>query len=170
MQKGKTKEDLSCFKDRWAVAELQVVFKPCQSTHVLIKKPQDVYRVFMSMWDKTKINLQEDFVVLFLNKANCVIGYRVIHSGNLQSYLIDYNLIVTSALLCRAENIIIGHNSPSGYLNQSMISKNITEILFKKIKHFDIGLMDHVIISDDSYYSFMENGVFFERELKYNRD
>jgi len=61
-----------------------------------------------------------------------------------------------------ATNVIIAHNQPSGKLLPSESDLQITKKLFSALKTLDIVLQDHIILTEESYYSFMENNIQFQ--------
>lgn len=162
MQTQKDESNLSILRERWAVAELEVSYKPTKKTGVKITGPDDAYQVFRQMWDNSLINIQEQFCCLFLNVVCEVIAFRTITTGKSTSTTIDFNFIITCSLLCRAHQIIIAHNHPSGSLKPSENDKNVTVAIKSKLNPFEIEVADHLIITDNNYYSFLENGIILK--------
>ncbi len=99
----------------------------------------------------------EEFWVLFLSQANTIISSHKISQGGQNSTVIDVKIIIKLALEKNAMSMVISHNHPSGNLKPSEADINIT----KKIKNaaflFDIGILDHIIIADNKYFSFADN-------------
>jgi len=162
MSYSEKKQNLSILKERWAVAELQVSYKPKQKTGVKITVSHDAYQVFLQMWDNSLINIQEQFACLFLNQASEVIGYRLITTGKATSNTIDFNFIITCALLCRAQRVIFAHNHPSGSTKPSKADKDVTFAAKWKLEPFEVDVTDHLIITDGDYYSFIDNGLILK--------
>ncbi len=75
----------------------------------------------------------------------------------------DNRIILAVALKCNATGIVIVHNHPSGNLKPSEQDKNITDKLRKACEILDIVLLDHLIISKNSYYSFSDEGLLYHR-------
>ncbi|MBQ3564940.1 MAG: JAB domain-containing protein [Alphaproteobacteria bacterium] len=96
----------------------------------------------------------EHFVVLFLNKGNAVIDYVDV-GGAYDNVQVDYRLIIKRALVSEAANIICAHNHPSGNVPPSIQDKAFTTSLKKILGYLNIRLLDHIIITADSYYSFV---------------
>lgn len=124
-----------------------------------LNNTQKAYEVLKCIFDKDKIGLQEQFVAVFLNNSNIVIGCCNLFSGTINSTLVDIKLLTITALKLMANGVIISHNHPSGNLNPSSqditLSKNVKNALEK----FDILLLDHIIITPfDEYISLKENG------------
>lgn len=162
MQNQKREKSLSVLREKWAVAELEVSYKPKQKTGVNITGSYDAYQVFLQMWDNSLINIQEQFACLFLNAANEVIGYRLITTGKATSNTIDFNFIITCALLCRAQRVIFAHNHPSGNIKPSKADKDVTFAAKWKLEPFEVDVTDHLIITDGEYYSFIDNGLILK--------
>ena len=101
---------------------------------------------------------REYLVVLFLNKANAVVDQIKIR-GSIDEVQMDYRSIIKRAVLSDATNIICAHNHPSGNVDRSTQDRTITFELKKRMEAFDIRLLDHIIISRDSYYSFAEHNL-----------
>lgn len=150
-------------KKNWAVAELQVSYKQKNRTGVFANSGDMAYRVLRHMWDKSLINIQEHFCVLFLNNHLEVLGFRAINTGTSTSCTVDINLIISCTLLCRANNVILAHNHPSGSLKYSKGDFDLTLTLKNKLQQFDIKVCDHIILSDDNYMSFCDEGVIFKQ-------
>ncbi len=96
----------------------------------------------------------EHFVILFLNKSNAIIDYIDI-GGLYDNVRVDYRFIIKRALVSEAANIICAHNHPGGNAIPSTQDRVFTSILKKILGYLNITLLDHIIISTDSYYSFM---------------
>jgi len=102
--------------------------------------------------------LREDFRDLDhdLNSANLPLAKKMITVGTIKSTQIDHRRIIKEALLTNATAIILFHNHPSGTPAPSVADINETNKLRKACDIFDISLLDHIILTDESYYSFAE--------------
>ena len=102
------------------------------------------------------ITLYESFYVVMLNNANNTIGYTKISQGGITGTVVDVRLIAKHALECLATSVILIHNHPSGNSKPSSADKLITE----KIKHglalLDIRVLDHIILTENTYFSFAD--------------
>ena len=137
-------------KNEWSVAEVQVSYKPKDRT-VKIHTADDAYQVFKQMWDDDLISLQEQTCVIFLNRANEVIGFRCLHTGSNTSSVVDIKLLFTLCCKLMAQGIILAHNHPSGNLKASMADNAFTKQVREACRLFDVQLMDHLIITNKSY-------------------
>lgn len=97
--------------------------------------------------------------MLFLNKANKVLGVCDVSRGGISGTVADPRIIFAASLKANACSIVISHNHPSGNIKPSRQDQELTE----KIKHggqfLDIKLLDHVIVTNESYFSFADEGL-----------
>lgn len=100
----------------------------------------------------------EEFWVLYLNNSNKVLSKDQISKGGITGTLVDVRLLYKRALELSAIAIIICHNHPSGKSNPSLSDKNLTEKINIAGASLDIKLLDHLIITEKSYFSFADNG------------
>ena len=101
----------------------------------------------------------EVFAVLFLNRSNKVNHFQIISEGGITGTVADPRIIIKKALEANAVNIILCHNHPSGSLKPSKADEELTYKIKEAAKYFDIKVLDHVIVSDDGYYSFADEGI-----------
>ena len=101
----------------------------------------------------------EEFYVILLNRGNKVLSVERISSGGLSGTVADGKIIYRKALLKESSALILAHNHPSGNLKPSQADLNLT----KKLKEFGelVGfqVLDHLIISDNGYLSFADEGL-----------
>lgn len=101
----------------------------------------------------------EEFRVLILNRANQVIQEKQISRGGISGTVVDVRLICKSAVESSASGVIMAHNHPSGQVEPSEQDKQITRQMKEALKFFDISLLDHLIIGDQTYFSFADRGL-----------
>ena len=101
----------------------------------------------------------EEFWVLLLNRNNLVIDKFMVSQGGLSGTVIDVRIILKTALDKLASSIILCHNHPSGNLIPSEADKDITKKIKEAGKHMDIPVLDHLIIANDLYFSFADEGL-----------
>ncbi len=87
-----------------------------------------------------------------------IVSYQL-SKGGITGTIADVRLILSVALKTLATGLILAHNHPSGNLKPSEADKKITNKIRQAAKLLDIELMDHIIISNEGYYSFMDEGV-----------
>ena len=116
------------------------------------------YDVLLKCWNLKTIGLQEEFKIIYLNRANDLIGIYNHSKGGMNSTIADVRLIIAVALKCAASSIILAHNHPSGNLTPSPQDKKLTNKIKECCATFDILLLDHILVSSKGYYSFVEEG------------
>ena len=101
----------------------------------------------------------EVFAVVFLNRANKVNHFEIISEGGITGTVADPRIILKKALEADAVSIILSHNHPSGSLKPSRADEELTTKIKEAAKYFDIRVIDHIIVSEDGYYSFSDEGI-----------
>lgn len=100
----------------------------------------------------------EVFGVIFLNQANGVISFEIMSTGGITATVVDPRIILKKALELNAVSMILCHNHPSGSLQPSLADRNLTQRMKEAARLLDIGLIDHIIVSEYGYYSFADDG------------
>ncbi|MBL7735670.1 MAG: DNA repair protein RadC [Chitinophagaceae bacterium] len=108
---------------------------------------------------------REVFGVVFLNRANRINHYEVISEGGITGTVADPRVILKKALEEDAVSIILFHNHPSGNLNPSRADEALTGKICRAAGYFDIRVLDHIIVSEEGYFSFADNGLIGESML-----
>lgn len=101
----------------------------------------------------------EEFWMLLLNRANSVIKMECISKGGISGTVVDVRLILKPAIEHLASGVIICHNHPSGQLKPSEQDLQLTKKIKDGGKLMDISLLDHLIIGDQKYFSFADEGL-----------
>lgn len=143
------------------VAEVEITYRPKfkVSERPQISKSKDAFDILIQQWDKGKIALLEEFKILLLNRRNRVLGIVHISSGGLSGTIADPKVIFTASLKACASGIILCHNHPSGELDPSNEDLSLTRRLIEAGKMLDLKILDHLIISNEGYYSFGDDGI-----------
>jgi len=102
----------------------------------------------------------EEFWVLFLNNSNKVISKAQLSKGGITGTIVDTRLVFKLALESGATGLILCHNHPSGNLVASPADKEITNRLKLAGQSLDVKVLDHLIIGETNYYSFVDEGIF----------
>lgn len=102
----------------------------------------------------------EEFWVLYLNNSNKVIHKSQLSKGGMTGTIVDTRIIFKTALEYNATSLILVHNHPSGKLVASDADKEVTKKLKLAGQHMDILVLDHVIITENNFYSFNDEGIF----------
>ncbi len=101
----------------------------------------------------------EEFWIIILNRANYVLRKDQISRGGISGTVADPKLIFKSALDYGGSSIILAHNHPSGNLQPSQADITLTRTLKEAGKFLEIPVLDHIIVSDNSYFSFADEGM-----------
>lgn len=140
------------------VSEIKVAYSTSNTPKVKIKSGEDAYNVLLASWNIDTIELQEEFKILLLNRANEVLGVYPFSKGGITGTVVDQRLIFAVALKCNATGIIICHNHPSGKLLPSEADITLTKSIGKCADLLEINLLDHLIITKNGFYSFSNEG------------
>jgi len=101
----------------------------------------------------------EEFLMICVNRQNELIGFYKVSKGGMTATLVDVRVICTTALQTMAHSVIIAHNHPSGSLTPSEADKAITARICEAFRILDIKLIDHLILTTDNYFSFLNEGL-----------
>ncbi len=140
------------------VSEIKVSYSNKNQSKVKVTNSKIIYDLIINHWDLDIIEYQEEVKIILLNRSNIVLGIYEMSKGGITGSVVDIRIILGVALKCGASSIILIHNHPSAKLVPSEADKNITQKLKQACEIIDIALLDHLIISKDGYYSFVENG------------
>jgi DNA repair protein RadC len=148
-------------KELFELPEISISFSPVikPSQRYKVTNSKDSYNLFMKRWDMNKLYLVEEMYVMFLNRANSVLGILPLSSGGYTGTVAELRLILVTALKGAATGIILAHNHPSGNTKPSMADEQITKKLKEAASYHDIKVLDHIIVSEDSYLSFADEGL-----------
>lgn len=140
------------------LAEIKVSYSPKKRPDVQIGSSNTAAEVLRNLFDPGTIQLREEFIVLFLNRANFVLGWSKISTGGISGTVCDPRLILGIALKTTSVGIILCHNHPSGNTRPSQADRDLTDKIHKACQYVDINLLDHVILTADQYLSFADEG------------
>lgn len=101
----------------------------------------------------------EVFAVVFLNRSNKVNHYEIISEGGITGTVADPRIILKKALEHEAVSLVLCHNHPSGSLKPSRQDEELTSKINEAARFFDIKVLDHIIVSNEGYYSFADSGL-----------
>jgi len=136
------------------IAELQ---KRASQSKKPIKRITNAKDVFDLFHDKLKDEKQEHFIVLMLNSKNNIIGEQLVSKGTLDAALIEPREVFRSAIKNSASKVILVHNHPSGDPSPSEEDIGVTKKLIEAGKLVDINVLDHVIVGDGIWWSWIED-------------
>ena len=143
------------------VSEIELVYKNKvkASARPQIKSSKDSYHLLLRTWDVNKIEFVEQFKVILMNKAHRVLGIYELSTGGVTGTVADPKLIFMAALKANACCIILSHNHPSGNLKPSRADEDLTEKIKNAGRLLDINIIDHIIITNEGYFSFGDEGI-----------
>jgi DNA repair protein RadC len=97
--------------------------------------------------------------VIFLNRANKIKHFEIVSKGGIAGTVADPRIILKKAILEEASSIILSHNHPSGNVKPSKADEDITQKIKQAAALIDIKVLDHIIVSDEGYFSFADEGL-----------
>lgn len=115
----------------------------------------DIIRKFYS----DDIEIYESFFILLLNRSNTCIGFAKISQGGCVGTVIDVKIISKFVVDTFATGIILAHNHPSGNISPSPQDIALTKRIKEAMNIFDVRVIDHLILGNNSYYSMADEGV-----------
>jgi DNA repair protein RadC len=121
-----------------------------------ITSSKDVFNLFYHTIGDIR---HEEFWTLYLSRSNKIIDKQKISMGGISGTVVDVKIILKHAIEKLVSSIIIVHNHPSGNINPSDEDKKITEKLKQAAELINITILDHIIIGNNKYYSFKNNGI-----------
>lgn len=101
----------------------------------------------------------EVFAVVFLNRANKINHFEIMSKGGITGTVADPRVILKKALEEDATSIVLCHNHPSGNLQPSRADEELTKKIKEAAAYFDIKVIDHIIVSEEGFYSFADDGI-----------
>jgi DNA repair protein RadC len=129
----------------------------------MIKKSKEVFDyLYLSMRDLK----QETFKVIFLDSANQIIDMKNLFEGTLTSSAVYPREIMKKAIECNAAGLVFVHNHPSGDPKPSQRDREITETLLSAGNIMQIKVLDHIIIGDNTYFSFADEGIIRLKKME----
>jgi DNA repair protein RadC len=140
----------------WTAARITVKYSLRVMDSTPINTQEAAYEKIISVWDKELINLQEQVIAFYFNRAGRLIGHRLICTGTATQCLMDAKFVVSLALHTMACSVIIAHNHPSGKLEPSDMDMKVTKKIKAALDLIDVKLLNHFIVTEDGYYSFAE--------------
>ena len=130
---------------------LDIQKKECGINERKVNKPEDVFN--LEEVQEIKDAIQEHFLFLGLDRVNNIRNISLLGIGTSSHIEIDVKYIVRTALVTASDRVILVHNHPSNSLEPSLQDKEISNISNQLLKAFNIKLLDHIIVSENSYVS-----------------
>ena len=142
------------------VSEICLKYESKVKDRAQIKDSASSEKIFRSI-ERYNANMQmfECFYCMFLNRANKVLSVMLISEGGTSGTVVDVKKILMPAILQNCSCIIVSHNHPSGNNKPSQTDIDLTKKIEQVAKLIDVKLLDHLILTETSYYSFADEGL-----------
>ena len=143
--------------DFLVIEEIKTTYSP-KANRPKITGSGDTYTTLKPAFENC-LEYFESFKIMLLNNSNEVLGFCTISEGGITGTIVDVRMIFQKALIANATSIILAHNHPSGGLKPSQADITITEKIKKAGNVLDINILDHIILTKFTYYSFADEGI-----------
>lgn len=140
------------------VGEVELAYKPKTKPKQRLETSADCYQYFLNTYKDTELEYRESFKVVFLNMNLRPLGWTTVSTGGINNTIVDVRIILQAALLTNASMIVCCHNHPSGSRNPSRDDDLLTQKIQKACLIMNIPMLDHIVITADSYYSYSDEG------------
>lgn len=146
--------------DYFFIPEITVSYKDQVKTseRFTVRCSLDASKIFAEAFQDC-MQHHEEIYALFLNRANRALGILCVGKGGLNEVTVDIRIILQTALKANASAIMLCHNHPSGATSPSAQDKILTKNLKSGCKAVGLQLLDHLIITDETYTSFADEGL-----------
>lgn len=140
------------------ICEYKIICKEVETSYkrVRVTSAKDVADYVRPFISETLMAF-ETFIVIGLNRANNTVGWGIVSQGGLSSVLVDMRILMKMALDMCCNSIILCHNHPGGILAPSAEDRALTKRVASACELVDLRLLDHVIITNNDYYSFADH-------------
>lgn len=122
-----------------------------------VRTSTEAYDLFKPFFQPS-MQHREVFYLMLLNRRNGVIGVVEIASGGVNGVVVDTKIVFGAALVAQASAILVAHNHPSGQMRPSQEDIHLTKNMVDAGRALDTELRDHIIVCEQGYYSFADNG------------
>jgi len=122
----------------------------------MVRSSSDIARMLQV---KFRDHRHEVFAVLYLNRANKIRQLEIVSEGGITGTVADPRIILRKALEQDAVSLILCHNHPSGSLRPSRADEQLTAKIKSAAALLDITVLDHIIVSEEGYFSFADEGL-----------
>ncbi len=139
-----------------AALELGIRRNIADNRKSMVSKSDDIANYLRATLEYRK---QEVFAIVFLNSGNKITHLEIVSEGGLTGTIADPRIILKKALEHDATAIILCHNHPSGTLQPSRADEFLTQKIKQAAAYLDIQVMDHIIVSNEGYFSFADAGI-----------
>ena len=141
------------------IRELKVSYDRPKNKHLKINSSKTAYDILISTWNNKIIEYQEEFKVILMDRSGGVLGIFNQSKGGITGTVVDQRITFGVALKANATSLILAHNHPSGNLKPSKQDEILTHTIVEAGKLLDITVLDHLIISNEGFFSFADEGL-----------
>lgn len=151
---GKLRDDFA------KVTEVELIYrnKVPVKERMQVCSSLDAYKILDETWDDGKMELQEQFKILLLDRKNNCLGVSLIATGGVSDCMVDGKILFATALKARASGIILAHNHPSGAKDFSTADRTLTKKFAEAAKLLDMNVLDHLVLTAEGYVSLSDQG------------
>jgi DNA repair protein RadC len=128
-----------------------------QKDLIKVRSSRDVVPFLRKLYGD-QILVREAMFLLIMDQANQIVAYAKLSEGDIASCTFPMRLALKHLLNNLSSNCIVSHNHPSGQQRPSESDRQMTKKFKDACKLLDISVLDHIIVTDESYYSFADNG------------
>ena len=159
MDTGQLTQSLIVKLKNMKIAEISINYKPLEGVTPIqkIKGSKDGVEFFRAVWSD-RMEYIEEVYMLLLNRCNSILGFVKVSEGGTSAAVIDTKIVFQAALKANAQSIVLCHNHPSGNCAPSEADIQLTKKIKEAGKILELALLDHIIITKNSYYSFADEG------------
>jgi len=148
---------MNLFQNNLAEVKITYSCKIPACDRIKIRCSQDADKALRLIWPSYEH--REFFYIMLLNRSNQILGFSQISMGGISGTVTDVRIIFQTAIKANACGIILAHNHPSGNLSASEADIAITKKIKEAGKLLDITLLDHMIMTEDSYLSMADDNL-----------
>jgi DNA repair protein RadC len=150
-------------KNKWFLGEVSIGYRRTDLDESLVKtqirNSEHAAKFFRGIFPEEVMEHHEEMWIGYLNYHNRPIGFMQLSKGSVNGTVADVKGMVQSALMCNASGVVLMHNHPSGNKTPSDQDIKITGQIKQALNLFDIKLVDHIILTLESYTSMAEEGL-----------
>lgn len=149
-----------------SISEISISYKPSSQSRKMnpIQSSIDAYRILKELYNPDLICAREEFIVVYFNNSGRVLGHFKAFTGGIASVTCDMKIILGVGMKSLASSIILSHNHPSGNLKPSKSDLGLTKKILRACQVLEIQLFDHILISEEGYFSFADEGLLVDEE------
>ena len=140
------------------INEVEIVYKRKNFSKPKFQNSNQDYKILYPFFESV-IDHHESFKILLCDNNNRILGVHHVSEGGLTGTVVDIRIIAQSIILSNAKSVVIAHNHPSGKLEPSSADIKITNKIKDMCQLIEVNLLDHIILTSDSYYSFCDENV-----------